>query len=301
MARTITDETAEERAEAPALLTPIEPSEGERPAARIVDFSITTDSVVATATVITDEATRRVEIDWGDGEEDVVNHRPGTLVRDPSGMIDDPLPEGTYELYHAYDAPEDGLPFERTVLLRVDDVDGGVDFEIQQVRLTPRYRVTHYPMTVRLAGPCDFGGQTSEIDIEQVVGGNLVNEWHWEPSNNFFGESQRFRLEGSGVRREFEVPRNVGDVSSESVYFEFAETDPGLALNPDDKGTFSARLHLDPEGYTGYYSEGVEGRAHLSDAWGHSCDVICSYDKEMELMVPLPTSDPVVFADDVIA
>jgi len=299
MARaSITDEAEERTFEPSEVPIPLEPTHGGTSVARIVDVSISTDSVVATVTIVTDEPPRRIEIDWGDGDEDVVNHRPGFLVPDAADFVDEPLPEGTYRLHHAYDAPDDGQPFERTLLLRVDDVDGGVDFDIRPITLTPRYRITHYPMTVRLGGPCDLAVEsTSELDIQQVVGGDLVNEWHWEPSNNFFGESQRFRLEGSGLRREFEVPQELGDVSSESVYFEVTETDPVW----DDKGTIGAHLSLDHRGYEGYFGDRIEGEVQLSDPVGGGCKVIYSYDEEMELLVPLPTRDRVVFSDEVFA
>jgi len=299
MARaSITDEAEERMVEPGEVPIPLEPTRGGTSVARLVDVSISTDSVVATVTIVTDEPPRRIEVDWGDGDEDVVNHRPGSLVRDAADFVDEPLPEGTYQLHHAYEAPADGLPFEHTLLLRVDDVDGGVDFEIHPITLTPRYRITHYPMTVRLAGPCDPAFQsTSELDVQQVVGGDLVNEWHWEPSNNFFGESQRFRLEGSGLRREFEVPQEVGDVGSETVYFELTETDPDW----DDKGTIGAHLTLDSRGYEGYFGDSIEGEVHLADPVFGGCNVVYRYDTEMELLVPLPRSDRVVFSSELFA
>lgn len=288
------DELAAESVDEPQLVMPVEPTEDEGPVARIVDFSVGTESVVATATVVTDDATRRIEVDWGDGEEDVINHRPGFLVRN-GDFRDDSLPEGTYQLYHAYDGPEDGRSFEHTVLVRVDDVDGGVDFAVRRITLSPRYRVTHYPLTVRLDGPCDsLFESANEFEIKQVVGGDVVNEWDWDPSNNFFGPSQNFRLEGSGVTREFDGPFAEDGTTFESLSFDFTEKDP----ISNDKGRVSAHLTLDSRGYDGYFAERIERYEQISDKFFGGCEIIYSYTKEMELLVPLPTNDRAVFSDE---
>jgi hypothetical protein len=124
---------------------PIESQPKGYAVARIVDFSITTDSVVATATILTDNTMSRIVVDWGDGEVDTLTYKPGELA--PAASLfgeDDPLPPGTYRFSHAYDEPEDKQPFEYIVLVRVEDKDGSVDFRVARITLTPRYRVTNY-------------------------------------------------------------------------------------------------------------------------------------------------------------
>lgn len=75
-------------------------------AANIAGFSVTTDSVVATATVSTDGTMSRIVVDWGDGKTDTLRHRPGIEVTPVAGG-DEPLPPGTYRFRHAYAEPED--------------------------------------------------------------------------------------------------------------------------------------------------------------------------------------------------
>ena len=43
----------------------------------ISSFKITTDSIVAKATVVTDTTTKRINIDWGDGQNDTIYLVPG--------------------------------------------------------------------------------------------------------------------------------------------------------------------------------------------------------------------------------
>jgi hypothetical protein len=252
---------------------PIKPEPERYPVANIADFLITTDSVVAIATVVTDNTMRRIVIDWGDGETDTLNYRPG---RDIPTVFDedDPLPPGTYKFRHAYEVSEDGRPFEYFVLLRVDDRDGGVDFRIIKVTLTPRYKVTNYRTTVRLLSRCDpIGESTSEFDIDQIVDGAIVNRWHWEPSNSFFGESQRFRLEGSGVARELTVADGFVDVrlvlTETDLFF-----DEHLVVNESISATQE--------------SERIERTVSSG-----GCKVLVRYDREVQLIVPLPSGGPV--------
>jgi hypothetical protein len=77
----------------------VKPQRSQDIQASIASFSVTTDSVVATATVVTDGVMSRIVVDWGDGNRDTLNARPGHVV--PPGEID-PLPTGTYRFYHWY-------------------------------------------------------------------------------------------------------------------------------------------------------------------------------------------------------
>ena len=240
--------------------------------ANIQDLSITTDSVVATATVATNGTSRRVLVDWGDGETDIVNTIPGVHV--PLGTAE-PLPEGTYRLSHAYAEPDDRLPFEFFVLVRVEDFQGSVDFRVRKITLTPRYRCTNYRTSVRLASQCDSIFESSnEFDITQIVDDQPVNQWHWEPSNNFFGESQFFRLEGSGVTRELTVADGLFNIR-----LEFVERDPVFDDHLATSQSFGARTE----------TELVEREITTG---GGGCKVIVRYDREIQLIVPLPRTGP---------
>lgn len=237
--------------------------------ANIVDFSIETNSVVATATVRTDDTMKRILVDWGDGNTNTLNARPGIHLPFPG---EDPLPPGTYRFHHAYAEPEDRQPFDYFVLVRVED-KAGVDFRIRQIRLTPRYRVTNYRTRVRLAARCDsIFESTNEFDITQLVDGVPVNQWRWEPSNNFFGESQFFRLENSGVTRELTLADGFV-----SVVLELIERDP----------FFDEHLTLNQGLSATQNSERVERT--IADG---GCKVIAQYDREVQLILPLPSPGP---------
>ncbi len=236
--------------------------------ANINDFSITTDSVVVTATVVTDETMKRIVIDWGDGNTDALKARPGVPL---AVGLSEPLPQGTYRFSHAYAVSEDRNPFDYFVLLRVEDNTGGVDFRIRKITLTPRYRVTHYRTSVRLLSPCDFITENSnKFSITQLVEGEPVNQWLWEPSNNFFGESQFFRLEGSGVTRELTLADGAIDVSLVLIEEDFI-FDDYLSLREQLRATQENEL--------------VERTITES---GGGCSVLARYHREVTLIVPLP-------------
>jgi hypothetical protein len=128
----------------------VKPQPARPKAALIAQCSIATNSVVATATVQTDGTMRRIVVDWGDGTINTLRHRPGLDVV----VGQEPLPPGTYKLSHAYQEPQDKKPFNHIVIIRVEDAAGGVDFCVNQITLTPRYRVTQYRTRLNLESQC---------------------------------------------------------------------------------------------------------------------------------------------------
>src|SRR5688500_12375107 len=111
----------------------VQPRPPRPKAANISHCSITTDSVVATATVKLDGTMKRIVVQWGDGSTNTLRSRPG--VETAVGQQNQ-VPPGTYKFTHAYTAPEDRKPFIRVVIIRVEDYSGGVDFCITQITLT---------------------------------------------------------------------------------------------------------------------------------------------------------------------
>jgi hypothetical protein len=236
--------------------------------AHIRDFTIETNSVVATATIRTDGIMRRIVVDWGDGKTDILNARPGIHV----GTFPprEPLPPGTYRFQHAYAEPEDRKPFDFFVLVQVEDA-AGPDFRIRKITLTPRYRVTNFRTSVALESRCDSIGENSnEFDITQLVDGVPVNQWRWEPSNNFEDRSL-FRLEGSQVSRELTLadpPVNV--------FIKLIEDDP----------IFDEHLGVGQSLSAAQNSERIE--LIIRDFDDQSCRVFVTWDRDVRLIVPLP-------------
>jgi hypothetical protein len=230
---------------------------------------------------------KNILIAWGDGETSSLTSRPGIPAPPAFGEQDDPLPAGTYQLTHAYAEPEDRMPFEYYVLLRVQDWSGGEEINFVRIVLTPRYRITNYQTRVRLTGPCDpHWESTSEFDITQVVDGTKRRQWHWEPSNNFFSEAGFFLLENSHIFRELTLADGYV-----AVTFIFTETDP--PWGSDTVLRFGANLSAVSS------SESVSANVVEwggGDLFG-TCDLIARYDREVSLIVPLPENgQQVVFA-----
>ena len=254
-----------------------------RPLAGELQFSVTSDSVVATATVTPSGPMRKILIAWGDGETSVLNSRPG-LPTSPAEVVgdgDNQLPAGTYQLTHAYPETEDRMPVEYWVLLHVRDRDGGDEIDLAKVEITPRYRCTNYRTRVRLTGPCDPSTErTSEFEISMHIDGSEVHNWHWEPLN--VAGSVFFVLEDSQISRELTVADGVLDVS-----FWFKETD----LVQDDHLRFAPGLSATFE------SERVSENVVEVDGLFGRCDLIARFDREVSLIVPMPDSGhEVVFA-----
>ena len=242
------------------------------------ELEITSDSVVAKVRIVTNDATRRITIDWGDLDADTLTIRPGiNLELSPVFGEPNPLPDGTYELFHAYQEPEDRQAFERHITVRIEDSEGKVDQRSQTLTLTPKYRMTVYRASVRLLNGCDLGGSTSEFEITQNVDGVETGRWQWKPSNNFFSDSQYFLLEDSHFARVYEV-------GGDTIYYSYVFRESDGFLNADDKGTHSRSLGFQTE--TGL----VEQDVTVADPNGFgSCKVRIRYDVEATLIKPLPS------------
>jgi hypothetical protein len=236
--------------------------------AYIVDFSVETDSVVATVTIQTNDTLKRILIDWGDDSE-TLNSRPGIYLSLPGT---EPLPPGTYRFSHAYAEPEDRRPFLEIILVRVEDNAGGLDFRVQDITLTPRYRVTNYRTSVRTTSRCDLTGLVNDFTITQLVDGEPVNEWDWTPSNTFWCSECFHRLEDSIVSRELTLADGIVNVGLDLI-----EHDPAWS----EHLYFNQRLRA---------SQNTEHIERSSSSGG--CTVIARWDRDVTLIVPLPRRHP---------
>jgi hypothetical protein len=245
---------------------PVKPQPIPPKAVNIVECSIATDSVVATATVRIDATMRRIVVDWGDGTVNTLRNRPGT-----EAAVGQQLPPGTYKLSHAYEAPENRNAFEKLVLIRVEDVSGGTDFCARTITLTPRYRVTRYRTRLTLESGCDsILEDRNEFHINLFIDGELVKTWQWKPHQSITPDGP-FVLEGSLVSRELTLADRIV-----VVVLEIIEIDPLF----DD--VLSDSSFLSVHNVSGSISKTV------SD-WGFGCEVRIDYDNEVSLIVPLPS------------
>lgn len=254
----------------------LEPKPPPEKAANIEECSVTTDSVVATATVRTDSVMRRIVVQWGDGAITKLRNRPGIEV---AVGQENQLPPGTYKLSHAYAEPEDRKTFSHHVIIRVEDTSGGLDFCIRQIALTPRYKVTNYRTTLifNIDSSCDswFEDQ-NEFVIYQYVDGQAVQRWEWYPGGeNITPLEIPFLLSGSQVTRELTV-----DDGTVQVQLEIIEVDPVRNDYLYIGQNLSATLDTEP----------VEDKATGQYANSVPCELKYRYEREVELIVPLPSS-----------
>jgi hypothetical protein len=250
----------------------IKPQPARPKAALITQCSILTDSVVATATIQTDGTMRRIVVTWGDGTINTLRNRPGLDVV----VGHEQLPPGTYKLSHAYQEPQDKKPFNHVVIIRVEDAAGGVDFCVKQITLTPRYRVIQYRTRLNLESQCDSVFEnTAEFDIRLSVDQQLVATWHWEPGQSII-PGDVIVLDGSLVSREL----TAADPPV-PIHFSITETDPIW----DDH--LSAFMSLSAHNVTESISRVTSG---------DGCKVRYSHDREVTLIMPLPSYGQVVVA-----
>lgn len=241
------------------------------------ELDITTDSVVAKVRIVTEKSTRRIYVDWGDLESDTLTILPGVNTNLSETGGPDPLPDGTYEIFHAYQEPENRQSFERHVTVRIEDNSGSIDQRSKTITLTPKYRMTVYRASVRLLSGCDFGGSTSEFEITQHIQGEEVRRWEWKPSNNFFSESQFFLLPESQFSRIYEL-------GGEIIYYSYDFREKDGFLNADDKGRHRGSLGMHTE--TGE----IESDVAIADPnFGTGCKARIRYDVEVILLRPLPS------------
>jgi hypothetical protein len=254
-------------------LVVIEPQPVPEKAAAIAECSIDTDSVVATATLRTDTPMRRVIVQWGDGQITTLRDRPGVEAE----VGHEGLPSGTYRLSHVYDAPDDHKPFAHDVIVRVEDASGGVDFCIRHITLIPRYRVTNYQTYLTLESKCDSWFENrAEFDIIMYVDDAPFRAWKWSPYESSITTAlqdyETFVLDTRLVRELTYEDNYV------PVYVQLTEVDPVL----DDVMSFSQNMYLS------YESETIEDFA--DSVTGSSCDIRYRYDREVTLVVPLPST-----------
>lgn len=241
------------------------------------DLEITSDSVVVKVRMVTKKSVRRIFIDWGDLESDVISILPGlNLDLAPALNGTNPLPDGTYEVFHAYQSPEEKIAFEKHITLRIQDNTGTIDQRSTTITLTPKYSVNVYQTSVNLLEAADFGNGSAEFEITQTIDDQPTGFWEWYPSNNFFSDAQFTRLPGSQLRRVVELGG-----SSNLVHLNFIEKD-GF-LNADDEGLL--RIRLTPYMTTGQIEKIIE----VSDPTFGSCRIKVRYYIEMNVYKPLPS------------
>jgi len=249
-------------------------------------FDVTTDSVVAKATVITSEDTRRIFIDWGDGQNDTINIIPGRLgqfnVFDRQPAV--PLPKGTFEIYHAYAESENRRSFTHTILLHVEDTNGGDDIRLKTISLTPRYRIIHYQSRFQIPEACDVGKETQKFKVVMYLNDAEIHNYSLNIQNSPAGSVLWHLLEDSQLSQEISADTQPDEIAR--IRFKFTEFD--WIFN--DYGQYSVTLSYTME--TGV----VEQAIILSDSVSETCRINIHYDREVSLIANIPSiASPLAF------
>jgi hypothetical protein len=144
---------------------------------QLESLAVTTDSVVATATVRYNGSPGVVAVQWGDGT---------SSSRNPNDPIDSPRPNpnpdppGAVVFKHAYAAPSDGAAFARNITAQI-----GAESQNSAEIITPRYRVTQYAAQFSALHECDSSVELyTEWRITRRILAHPDKTWEFDRFNN---------------------------------------------------------------------------------------------------------------------
>lgn len=213
-------------------------------------FTVTADSVVATATV-NYGGSGVVTVRWGDNTR--TTYDPRYPLSYDSGITVSP---GSVVMKHEYAA---GSGQQFTVIATASvDLNGASDFESRQLVVTPRFLVTQFGGFWSPLNHCDTEVETfTEWSINQRINDVLTRHWREDrntgvdtfPGAEIFSTDFR-RLEGSQVDREMamgDAPVAVKyDITELDEYFNDQLGSKTLNLHPSmGSGSFSLRFSGD--------------------------------------------------------
>jgi len=120
----------------------LKPLAPKKKARKLESFSVTTDSVVATANLVVDESHKIIEIWWGDERE---NEQPETIYLLKERLfLGSPISGNTLKLQHAYTEGS----IKHLIVVRTQDKEGKLSWNAEFITLEPRYKFIVYPVKV---------------------------------------------------------------------------------------------------------------------------------------------------------
>jgi len=186
----------------------VEPIAPEAMAKKLVSFSVTVDSVVATVTLIVDDSHKHLSLHWGDDQVEVINLLQLRLL---SPRIGDNQEPNTLKFQHVYRTPFD---HGRTIITAVTkDSAGRKSFDVAVVELEQRYKLSFYSIILSFPDHLDsIFEQTSEVEARMLVSQAgtdffINNNWKADVNTNpniglLPGETISWFLKGSNFSRE---------------------------------------------------------------------------------------------------
>lgn len=288
-------------------------------AAKLVSFSVTTDSVVATARLVFDNSHSHVSLHWGDDTVEEINL---TILRHKSQRPGEQQDPNTLVLQHVYRAPLDHG--RKIVLAKVRSVDGAFYWESAVFDLVQRYSFRFYPinlnfpehldsyfeqhseMEVRLTFYQGLDRIKSEVWVEDIVtnpqigplpGEDGTPSWHL-PSSEFTTEIS-YADEPIVIHMdilEFDGPGKYG--SAVNIIWDFVTTPFQLAWwvaenvpFEFDTSVFVNQFQLPLEIHPRHKDAPLfGGKSHTNFRIPYEGKLIVEFDMEMKLIVPVNNS-----------
>lgn len=261
-------------------------------ARKLESFSVTTDSVVATANLVVHEDHQIIRIWWGDEGQ---NDQPETIdLRKERLFLGNPVPKNTLKIQHAYEINT----LRKIIIVQTQDKEGKKSWENVVINLEPRYKFIIYPVTLEINSHLDSGfEQDSELEIHMEVVHNeetvLDEQWNEDITTqiNITPFTIFYKLDGSRVNLEmgyhddsiqikFVVKENDGwfkDLLQDIGDFFTIEFDGSNEFSPPFPG-YTGPFH--PRIYTGQKDFRI---SHALD----DGTVYLNFSTEMNLIVPL--------------
>lgn len=194
----------------------IEPIAPKAMAKKLVSFSVTVDSVVATATLIVDDSHKHLSLHWGDDQVEVINL---SKLRHLSPKIGDNQEPNTLKFQHVYRAPFD---FGRKIIIAVTkDSEGKKSYDTIVVELEQRYKLSFYSIILEFPDHLDSSFESiSEVEARMIAsqGGRIFFSNNWKDDvltapQITTGKPIQWRLNHSNFTREIsysDEPLSIG-------------------------------------------------------------------------------------------
>jgi len=197
----------------------VEPVAPEATAEKLFSFSVTADSVVATATLVFDDSHSYVTLYWGDDEVEIINISKWRNTIVAGGGSQDP---NTLKFQHVYKSP---LDFGRKIVTAVTtDSARNKSNNTILIEVDRRYKLSFYQIVLEFPDHLDSVFETdSEIEARMSVwqDGIIFNSKTWRDDDNTApnitsGKTVQWSLNQSHFSREISY-------SDEPIYFDLLD------------------------------------------------------------------------------
>ncbi|CAM3818678.1 hypothetical protein [Rheinheimera salexigens] len=183
----------------------VEPIAQEAMAKKLVSFTVTVDSVVATATLIVDDSHKHLSLHWGDDLVEVINL---AKLRHSSPQAGGQQEPNTLKFQHVYRPP---LDYGRKIIIAVTtDSEGKKSYDTVVVEVVQRYKLSFYSIILEFPDHLDSSFESfSEVEARMIAsqGGTIFFSNNWKDDvltapQIITGKPIQWRLNQSNFARE---------------------------------------------------------------------------------------------------